>query len=225
MNALPLPARSTQLATFDLLDEAGCEDWVLRVLLMRRHWRQRHALAPFFTLGLAAYLDCVATAKGRIYDDCALRRSSNALLDWQFAPLLQVVAAALSAHFSLPAELTDAGARPGFHIYLPHPAFAMNVAKVHRDLQYRDVFPGRTTADDDLFSFTLPLSTPSGSGLNLWTDDAAGPDFIPYRSGRLVVHSGLMRHQAVLDCDGDLERITLQGHGIRLPGQRLLLYW
>jgi hypothetical protein len=77
-----------------------------------------------------------------------------------------------------------------------------------------------------MFSFTLPLSTPERSGLNLWRDGAAAaePDFHPYRSGQLVVHSGLATHQAVLRCDGYLERITLQGHGVRL-GQQILLYW
>ncbi|AMO95190.1 hypothetical protein CFter6_2518 [Collimonas fungivorans] len=216
-------ADSTQLATFDLLDEAECEDWVLRTLLLRRHWRRRHAEAPFFTLGLAAYLDCSA---GSAYHDVALRSRNNRMLESHFGPLLQALATRLGDHFGAPASMTDGAAWPGFHIYLPHPAFSLPVASVHRDLQYRDVFPGQAIGEDDMFSFTLPLSTPEGSGLNIWSAGAAAaaPDFHPYRSGQLVVHSGLATHQAVLRCDGDLERITLQGHGVRL-GQRILLYW
>ncbi|WP_232458661.1 hypothetical protein [Burkholderia ubonensis] len=221
--AAGLPAR---LATVDLLDEAGCDDWVMRVMLLRRHWRRRHALAPFFTLGLAAYLDGVAAVGERVYDDASLLAASNALLERHFLPLLQAAADALAGHFRLPARFAPNAARPGFHIYLPHPAFARPVASVHRDLQYRQVFPHRVPDEDDLFSFTLPLSTPPGSGLNLWLHSAGGGDaeFIPYRSGRLVVHRGLALHQAVLACHDGLERVTLQGHGIREQGQ-LLLYW
>lgn len=216
-------ASRAQLATFDLLDEAGCEDWVLRTLLLQRHWRPRHAAAPFFTLGLAAYLDCGA---GGVYHDLALRSQNNRMLENHFGPLLQMLATLLGDYFCAPAGMTDGAAWPGFHIYLPHPAFSLPVASVHRDLQYRDVFPGQAFAEDDMFSFTLPLSTPEGSGLNIWSDGAAAAaaDFHPYRSGQLVVHGGLVTHQAVLRCDGDLERITLQGHGVRL-GQRILLYW
>ena len=222
----PSAARgSARLATLELFDEAGCEDWVLLVLLMRRHWRHRHARAPFFTLGLAAYLDWSAAAGASAYRDEALLRENNALIDAHFAPLLARVAAALGAHFGLPVRLTDEAARPGFHIYLPYPAFGLPVASVHRDLQYRDVFARLAPADGDLFSFTLPLSTPPGSGLSLWSRGAGDPERIAYRSGTLVLHDGLLKHQAVLACDGDLERITLQGHGIRTPEREILLYW
>ena len=67
--AVDASAALARLTTFELLDEAGCEDWVLRVMLLRRHWRRRHPLAPFFTLGLAAYLDCTAAAGSRDYRD------------------------------------------------------------------------------------------------------------------------------------------------------------
>ncbi|WP_211463588.1 hypothetical protein [Collimonas silvisoli] len=209
---------------FSLLDEADCEDWVLRVLLLKRHWRQRHAEVPFFSLGMAAYLDCVAGRAGAAYRDAPQRQQSNQLLETHFGPLLQQVTALLQTHFQLPARLAREAAFPGFHIHLPHPAFADPVASVHRDLQYRDVFPKREIAAEDVFTFTLPLSTPPGSGLNLWRQERDPPEFIPYRSGRLVLHSGLTTHQAVLRCNGDLERITLQGHAVRLDGE-LLLYW
>lgn len=216
-------AATAQWATFEMLSEADCEDWVLRVLMLSRHWRRRHAEAPFFTLGLAAYLDCVSADGPCIYRDPARRRPSDQLLESHFAPLLQTVAAALGEHFGVPARITKAAASPGFHIYLPHPAFKRPVASVHRDLQYRDVFPEVRACDQDVFSFTLPLSTPPGSGLNFWHAGVV-TEFFPYRSGQLIVHSGLATHQAVLQCDGELERITLQGHGIRI-GQEILLYW
>lgn len=209
---------------FPLLDEAACDDWVLRVSLLARHWRQRHADVPFYSLGLAAYLDAGA-ASASPYWDRPERDRSNRLLAAHFGALLQLVQDCLERHCALPALLAPEAAWPGFHIYLPHPAFAGPVASVHRDLQYRDVFAGRHFGAQDLLSFTLPLSVPAGSGLHLWRREDAQPDFIAYRHGQMIVHDGLALHQAVLACgQGGLERITLQGHAVRLDGQ-LLLYW
>ncbi|MCC4595930.1 hypothetical protein NRY95_10950 [Xanthomonas campestris pv. phormiicola] len=212
------------LASLALLSEAECEDWVLRVLLLRRHWRRRHPQVPFFTLGLAAYIDCLP-GQDDGYRDATQRDANNQLLGTHFMPLLQRLAQALSAHFDAPVRLAPHAAWPGFHIYLPHPAFALPLASVHRDLQHLDVFPACKPEADDLFSFTFPLSTPLGSGLTLWTSADAPARFLAYRSGELVVHRGLDQHQAMLRCDGELERITLQGHGIRLGRHDIVLYW
>jgi hypothetical protein len=207
---------------FALLDEAQCEEWVARVMLLSRHWRRRHPAVPFYSLGMAAYLD--APGGQGAYRDRDARERSNTLIETHFGPLLETVRACLQEHCALPARLAREAALPGFHIHLPHPVFAQPVASVHRDLQYRDVFPGQEFHRADLLSFTLPLSTPSGSGLNLWRKGVM-PDFIPYRSGRMVVHDGLTTHQAVLSCPpGGLERVMLQGHTARLDGE-LLLYW
>ncbi|WP_241014879.1 hypothetical protein [Burkholderia sp. Ac-20379] len=119
----------------------------------------------------------------------------------------------------------EPAALPGFHIYLPHPAFGKPVANVHRDLQFRDVFPGREPGPGDLISFTLSLSTPPGSGLNQWPDPDGAPEFFAYRDGMLIVHDGLVTHQAVLACDGNAARITLQGHGLRRADGAFVLYW
>lgn len=221
----------------DLLEPAARKGWGLRVLQLREHWRPRHPVAPFFTLGLAAYLDHGPHGTG-LYADDAARRAANALLDAQFRPLLDTVAAALSATLGAPAVLAaehERAALPGFHIYLPHPAFGKPVANVHRDLQFRDVFPAHAPLPGGLISFTLSLSTPPGSGLRHWPDedndgddgdeDDRPPGFFPYRDGMLVVHDGLVTHQAVLACDGDVARITLQGHGLLREDGRFVLYW
>ncbi len=247
----PMPPALREPIHLDLLDNATRKHWATRVLRLREHWRQRHPQAPFFTLGLAAYLDCTANRDGAAptdsrYADAAVRRASNALLDAHFRPLLDQVAAALAACLGAPAVLApdpDAAALPGFHIYLPHPAFGKPVAQVHRDLQFRDVYPAAQPAPGDLISFTLSLSTPKGSGLNQWHAPAAGdegndgdddgadqhvprtPEFFPYRDGMLIVHDGLVTHQAVLACDGEVARITLQGHGLRRGDGSFVLYW
>lgn len=196
-----------------LLAEEACDDWVCKVLLLRHAWLRRHPLVPFFTLGKAAYLD----KGGEAYDS----RHSNLLLWRHFSALLTQVQTALSRHLNDAVELVQTqAALPGFHIYLPHPAFALPVASIHRDLQYRHAFPQAPTAP--VLTFTLPLSTPEDSGLTVL--DGAGTAFLPYRDGELVVHDGKSPHQAALACDGDCERITLQGHGIYLD-RRWLLYW
>lgn len=214
-----------------VLDEAGCEDWVLAVLLQERHWRRRHPEVPFHTLGLAAYLDAVVAA-GQGYHRAELRERSNALLARHFRPLLERVAATLRAMLGMPARLAySEAALPGFHIYLPHPALDGPVASVHRDLQYRQAFPAATPGPGDVLSFTLPLCNPPGSGLWVWPgadDPGAGAEaahrFHPYRPGEIVVHDGLAPHQAVLCCGHGDPRISLQGHGLRVGGE-FLLYW
>lgn len=230
----------TEAVSLPVLDEAACEDWVLAVLLQQAHWCRRHAHVPFFTLGLAAYLDAVGSIGGPYgrhapYHQPALRARSNALLTAHFGPLLRRTAEALQHWLGAPTRLADDDAAlPGFHIYLPHPALGERVASVHRDLQYRAAFGDTAPAAGDCFSFTLPLATPPGTGLAIWPDcrstaaalaaDAQPPQFHPYQPGQLMVHDGLQLHQAVLCCTGDEPRITLQGHGLR-QGHRFLLYW
>jgi hypothetical protein len=183
-------------------------------------WRSRAAHAPFFSLGLAAYLDCHAGACA--YRNRELRQLNNDLLRLHFGSLLEEVAAAIATvvgeavHFA-----EDEAALPGFHIYLPHPTFGAQIASVHRDFQYRDAFPNCHA--DDTLSFTLPLSVPAGSGLNVWDTDGKVA-FHGYTKGHLVLHDGLTLHQAVLNCVGNTERITLQGHAVRRSG-KLMLYW
>lgn len=204
-----------------ILDRAACEDWVLAVSLLSGHWRRRHAVVPFYTLGQAAYLD----GDSGDYHDRGERRRNNTLLRSRFLPLLERVAHALQPWAGLPMKLaTMEAALPGFHIYLPHPAFAGPVAKRHRDFQYLQAFPGCAVGPGDVFSFTLPLSNPDGSGLTLWPTAESEPIRLLYGVGELVVHDGLSDHRADLACNGDLERITLQGHGLR-RGDHFLLYW
>ncbi len=222
-----------------VLPQDECEDWVLTTLMLNAHWRKWRQEVPFYTLGLAAYLDCRDGLQSR-YHDRTLQEANNRFLAQHFHPLFECVQQAMQQHFQEPVQLASLAAWPGFHIYQPHPVFASPVAKIHRDRQYRDVFPGEHFKAQDLYTFTLPLSNPEGSGMNWWREEpgnpAADPDcgsdgnpesspeFIAYQVGELVLHDGLQLHQAVLQCDGMQERITLQGHAVRKQG-RLWLYW
>jgi len=74
-----------------------------------------------------------------------------------------------------------------------------------------------------VITFTLPLSLPEGSGLHMWQGDVK--TFYPYEVGQLVIHSGLLTHQAVLRCAGRVSpRVTLQGHGVQ-RNNNIALYW
>jgi hypothetical protein len=211
----------TEVARIPILDEASSEECVLQVLLLRRYWQSRYAKAPFFTLGLASYLDCHLGACA--YRDRTLRHSNNELLMTHFGPLLTLMAEALGDHVGHPAHLAvEDAAVPGFHIYMPDQAFALPVASVHQDYQYRSVFPEITP--EQTISFTLAISAPQGSGLNIWAEKDDPPLLHAYKAGEMIVHDGHCTHQAVLGFDGETERITLQGHGIQHDG-RLVLYW
>ena len=217
-----------QLEQFDVLAPEACAHWADQVLALRRHWTQRHARLPFYTLGMAAYLDAVpdgsAPALPPSYQSTILRQHSNQVLLEHFEALLEINRAALSQHFARPARyVPQQAALPGFHIHLPHPAFASEVASVHRDLQFMKVFAQHAIEPHQVLTFTLPVSMPPGSGLKTWSD--SGTDVHPYRLGHMVVHDGLCQHQAVLHpTPSDVPRIMLQGHGVFLHDE-LLLYW
>ncbi|MBU3654238.1 MAG: hypothetical protein FGM44_14265 [Limnohabitans sp.] len=210
------------------LSPQACSQWAEQVLSLRRAWTARHDRLPFYTLGMAAYLDAVPQQHGlggaMSYQSAILRKHANGLIMKHFSGLLESCRQALGQHFQCEARyIPDQAALPGFHIHLPHPAFAASVASVHQDLQYLKLFPQWALDPHQLLTFTVPLSLPEGSGLKVW--DTRGERFHLYTMGHIVVHNGLERHQAVLhpqECE--TPRIMLQGHGV-FHQQELLLYW
>jgi hypothetical protein len=222
----PLPA--PWLHEHALLGEADCLHWTERVLGLKRSWTPRNKDAPFFTLGMAAYLDALhaeADLQHRTpYQTPALRDFNNRLITREFAPLLETCRAYLEKWQGLP-TVYDATqtALPGFHIHLPHAAFTNGVASIHNDLQFQQVFPSLKPTPSEVLTFTLALSLPAGSGLKVWNSDSVR--FQPYALGHIYLHSGLHQHQAVLHPEaGGTPRICLQGHGLVRDNQ-LILYW
>lgn len=209
-----------------VLDPAACNTWSQQVLAARTDWTQRHPSVPFYTLGMAAYLDGKKpqTPGPDVYHQRILRDANNAMLLARFEPLYQQLCEAFTRLYGLDAQLVpEQAAVPGFHIHLPHPVFANDVANVHRDLQFQQVFPNASLGPHEVLTFTLPISLPPGSGLNLWQNNVKS--FYPYQIGQLVIHSGLDTHQAALCCAGPVPpRIALQGHGV-LRKNSIALYW
>ena len=181
----------------DMLSAPACAHWTQTVMAAQPQWTRRHPVVPFYTLGMAAYLDCKphigASPATALYLQRILRDASNNLLMAQFGPLYQ------------------------------HPTLGGDVASGHRDLQYQQVLPNETLTREQVITFTLPISLPPGSGLSLWQEEEKS--FHPYKVGELVIHSGLLTHQAVLRCAGPVPpRIALQGHGV-LRDNAIALYW
>ena len=211
-----------------MLNAQECEAWTQRVLALRPHWTRRDLDLPFYTLGLAAYLDAARDdpqlGGKRAYHLAVLRQESNRLIAKHFSPLLERCCQALAAATGRPAHcLGDPAALPGFHIHLPHPLFGQAVASRHVDLQFRQVFGLNHPDPQDVLTLTLALSLPPGAGLRLWVDEE--PFFHAYQLGHLAMHSGLMPHQAVLHPQvGSVARIMLQCHALQQNGA-WGLYW
>jgi hypothetical protein len=225
-----------------LLDAATCQSVVAAVLALRPAWVTRHPLAPFFTLGAASYLDASGPLGAAPYLEAANRL--NPLLDAAFAPLFAAVVGALAKRLGVPVVLSDRQSRPGFHIFLGHPAFQDSVAQVHCDLQHELLNWGEHPPASETLSFTLPVTMPpSGGGMDVWPITQAAwlalspaerqaslkaqtPALVPYTAGTLVLHTGQLVHRISRTHSFALDdqRITLQGHGIRLNGT-WQLYW
>ena len=210
----------------------SCAEWVNEVMALRRYWTARHEDAPFFTLGLAAYLDAVQpdpTLGGKTpYHIPALMRHNNQLLMQHFQALLNHCETLMAQWLQLPCRFSpEDTALPGFHIHLPHPVFQEEVASHHCDLQFQAAFKMQqgapTHMDHPPLTFTLPLSLPLGAGLYRWP--SAQRLFVPYRLGDVFIHDGLTPHQAVLHPNGgNTPRVMLQGHAWWRDGA-YVLYW
>ncbi len=128
---------------------------------------------------------------------------------------------------------------------LSHPAFEMNFASFHFDLQYDFLYRNYKGADlSQPFSFTLAITLPiSGAGMTMCDlrysevkDVAPGQvlqiaakrkqSMISYKVGSMLVHSGHHYHKlsAMSDLQPEDERITLQGHAICCDGN-WQIYW
>lgn len=231
---------------FDTAETAALHAKVLR---LRRHWigRGSTGVTEFFSLGRACYLDfCCSESPEKDYLGGA--PVANRALARTFAPMYERVRAAIESHLGEPVRYTDRFALPGFHIFLGQAIARAAGAPVHFDQQYQ-YLPWRRSLDSlPPISFTMAVALPKGGGgLDTWNvtpEDVTRavqlglePDLNkikdrkfkihhPYRLGTLALHSGLLLHRIgnvpkIHDSD---ERITLQGHGVRVDGT-WVLHW
>ncbi|HTT09222.1 MAG TPA: hypothetical protein VMH34_10590 [Gammaproteobacteria bacterium] len=233
---------------YQFLNSEECRRTADAVHALRTHWEQRHAEAPFYTLGAASYLDATdPAARKKCYYDKAARL--NPLLEKDFEWLYAKLSKSLAEHLGGACAFERRAGRPGFHIFMPTPLFRQSIASIHVDLQYQ-LIDWRDHPHPDFekpISFTASIVLPrGGGGLHTWDiryekvrglpiDEIAkrvhstAPAVHRYVPGGMVVHSGHTVHQIApmpdIEPGNPLDaRITLQGHAIRSEGT-WWLYW
>jgi hypothetical protein len=237
------------IADIPLFDKAETAALLAKVHRMRKHWigRGTTGVTEFFSLGTAAYLDFCCSENPRA--DYLKRAPEHNVPLWRsFSAMYERIREAIEARLGEKTVYTERFALPGFHVFLGQAIARAAGAPVHFDQQYQ-YLPWRRRLDPvPPISFTMPVSLPkAGGGLDMWNvtpDDVTRavrlgiePDLDrikerkfrtrhPYKLGTLALHSGLMLHRiagatAIRDSD---ERITLQGHGVRVGGT-WVLHW
>ena len=227
-----------------LLSMDECAYALERIEAHRAAWTQRYPGLPAYTLGAASYLD---SAPGRHDAYYAKAAAMNPLLEREFGWLYERLLETLGTYLGAGVTFEPRAARPGFHIFLAHEAFKQALGKAHFDLQFMNLeWPDGGGIDFSRpVSYTLAIRLPeAGAGLHTWSmakaeydamDPAARdridreriPEYVPYREGTMVCHSGMLLHQ-IAPATGNLQpgdmRVTLQGHALPGPhGYRL--YW
>ncbi len=213
-----------------------------QVHVLKNDWEQKLLGVPFYTLGVASYLEA-EPKKTIVYRSKA--RKFNPLLNRHFSMLYERVAAVLTKHLEKPVQYEELFGLPGFHIFLFNELFKKPMASLHFDLQFQShKWPYRQIDYVRPLSFTLPIVLPrSGSGMYIWPfeyhlvrelpkkelmkmAEENTPDYVPYKVGEMIVHEGLHLHQIapVPEMAEEDERITLQGHGLFCDGA-WRLYW
>lgn len=227
------------LSQHDILNPHECADTERRVLALKAHWRQR-SQGSLFTLGTASYLD--APEKNEAYLEES--KATNTVLRETFKVVHERVRGFFQELLGESVFFDDRCALPGFHIFVFDGSDRSRddvAARAHFDLQWRhavvEVAPSQTV------SFTLPIQVPSGgASMAIWqfrykeavklgcsSRDYASthsPQTVNYVPGRIVVHDGFILHAIGRSADVAPTglRITMQGHGIRVPWG-WMLYW
>jgi hypothetical protein len=226
------------LSQHDVLDAEDCAEIRARVLALRNRWTDR-VLGRFYTLGAAAYLD--ATDKHDAY--LAAARETNPVLQENFDAVLELVREFFEEFLGDSVFYDPHLALPGFHVFTSTGADRTDdvAPRAHFDMQWMHAIPGHEP--QATLSFTLPIEQPSGGAcLAVWPArymDAvrlgfAACDFaarhpwqrVTYERGRIVIHDGHVLHAIGPSADPNPRgyRITLQGHGVRMP-KGWMLYW
>ena len=234
-----------RLDNVQTLSAEQCRKVYDSVYALKEHWIQRDPKLPFYSLGIAAYMDA---SQGRADEYRKKAQSVNEMLRAEFQWLYEREAEVLGEFLGHPCIYHEDFALPGFHVFLHDPDIAQSKsASVHYDLQ-ADNFDWSSFPGIDLsrqLSFTLTVCLPeAGGGLLVWnlnekllrhlSDEEKKaamlanrqPDVFPYEEGVTVVHTGQFLHQIAKNkkaMDGD-ERITFQGHAVYTDAG-WVLYW
>jgi hypothetical protein len=227
------------LSQHDLLNREDCAEICARVLALRNRWTERSP-GRFYTLGAAAYLDATDARDAYL----AAARETNPILQENFDAVLELVREFFEELLGDAAFYSPHLALPGFHVFTSQhadPGTEDIAPRAHFDMQWMHAI-----ADHEpqaTLSFTLPIERPRGGAcLAVWPvryadavrfgyaacDYAARHPWqrVVYERGRIVIHDGHVLHAIGPASDPAPRgyRITLQGHGVRMP-TGWMLYW
>ena len=163
-------------------------------------------------------------------------RATNAALYGYFRDLHERIAMLFERRYGVPVVFVDELAIPGFHLFEYARDGRVDGGAWHFDQMVSQVpYFGRRPGDvAGILNFTLALAVPSGgTGMDLF-DDEPGPAppgsgvraHIPYRPGVVLFTEREYWHRiGPSTCRAGDRRLTLQGHGVRLRSEGLLLFW
>lgn len=220
---LPTEVRTSLLALLDI-----------ELLCMELSRRSKPASGKYNAeqlrmVGHPAYL---SQDSGKEYERKAL--AANAVQWRRFESLYTEVFGVLARFFGEPVLVSVRAAIPGFHVIrnsVDFPRYEGGMPHVDSSYLHVPAFVGEALGHER-YSFTLLLSGENDDvGLEHWVPSIAEADavlqtphaFVPYCSGSLVIFDSKLVHR-IAPFSGVLERITLQGHIIRLHG-RLVAFW
>jgi hypothetical protein len=221
------------------LDKKECED-ALDALNKYRDLFIPRRNNLFYTFGPASYLDANQldlTDYKKLAEEYKIIFWSYDF-KWLYGRLLQ----RLTEIFG-PCEYSKEFAWPGFHIFLNSKSTQGRQATIHRDIQYKHLFPNAFKAKiklselheeeiipPELFTFTIPIYLPAGgTGLKLYEHGTSSASvYFPYQLGDLYYFRGddLVHQIAGFNTQDEEERrVTIQGHGILHKNGKWEVYW
>lgn len=243
-----MPRARIESVDFLTIDECGTVERVVRRLEplwepRRKSGSEGTITHPFYTLGVASYIDAVTHDKDTNYFGRA--RELNSVLRAELSFLYDKLTATLSGCLGGPVSFASGLALPGFHIFPTERGVHYPEVELHLDLQYKYI-PWERPEEIDFrnpVSFTVPISLPDeGGGLNvcdltaasimLLGDEERGSAldhkirYIPYEMGRMMIQRGLLLHGVAKrrNINSQTDRITFQGHAV-LRRDTWQLYW
>lgn len=191
-----------------------------KVMGLNSLWDNRIPDRPFYTLGGSAYLDIEREDKTS-YE--YKQKTFNSSMVHCFGDLYSEVQAVLENHLKVPCHFDPLLCVPGFHIFFSHPAFVTTGGVWHMDMGHIQL----GLPENDPISFTATVELPTdGGGLQYKFSSNGEEHYLPYEVGGMVMHDGCMMHKiAPLKAfHEDDERITMQGHGVKVNGE-YVLFW
>lgn len=221
----------SEVKSLPVLSEGQCAEIANTVRKIEHLWVSRRG-GLFYTVGASTYNDLPEDYPQMAY-------LTNMELTRYFGGVIQFIADLFEEERQQKVVFLPGCGLMGFHVFKDN----CNGVEghIHVDEPYKRIAWPLPVVD--AFTFTLPVELPSEAGINFYpTIDEAwfskydagedipppeAPKYLKYEVGTLYVHSGHTPHQIANPCDMEPHeaRITLQGHGVVLEDNTVVLYF